>query len=61
MNHEIKLPLNAFPVRTVSSKAYGYRLMKKKDGELVLQGAYQWSSDTDSGVEWFDIRTEVEL
>ena len=60
MTYEIKLPSNAFPVRAVSCKAEQYRLMKKKDGELVLQGAFQWSDDTRGGIEWFDIRTEIE-
>lgn len=60
MIYEIKLPPYAFPVRTVSGKAEQYRLMKKKDGELVLQGAFQWSDDTGGGIEWLDIRTEIE-
>ena len=37
-----------------------YRLAKKTDGILVLQGAYYWQEGNDSGYEWRDIPT-VEL
>lgn len=34
-----------------------YRLAKKQDGELVLQGAYIWSQGHNYGHEWRDIET----
>jgi len=37
-----------------------YRLAKKTDGILVLQGAYYWQEGSDSGYKWRDIPT-VEL
>lgn len=38
-----------------------YRLMKKKSGELVLQGAFYWHQGWDkAGFEWRDIHTEIE-
>jgi hypothetical protein len=39
-----------------------YRLLKKRNGELVLQGGFLWHEvGTDNaGFEWRDIRTEVE-
>ncbi len=39
-----------------------YRLLKKLNGELVLQGGFLWREvGTDNvGFEWRDIRTEVE-
>ncbi len=39
-----------------------YRLMRKLNGELVLQGGFLWhEEDTEkAGFEWKDIRTEVE-
>ena len=37
-----------------------YRLAKKTDGILVLQGAYYWQEGGDSGYTWRDIPT-VEL
>ena len=35
----------------------GYRLMKKKDDTIVLQGAYHWSEGFKDGHEWRDIPT----
>ena len=34
-----------------------YRLARKPDGELVLQGAYQWQQGRDYGHTWRDIET----
>ena len=48
-------------VRTESNTPIAYRLMKKRDGTLVLQGAYQWFEGFSmSGIEWRDITTEIE-
>ena len=46
--------------RIVHSLPKQYRLMKKKSGELVLQGAFYWEQGTDSGFDWRDIPTEIE-
>lgn len=47
--------------RTESNTPVMYRLLQKKDGTIVLQGAYQfWDSDGCCGHEWRDIMTEVE-
>ncbi len=37
-----------------------YRLMKKRDGTLVLQGCYYWTLGPAIGFEWRDIPTEIE-
>ena len=38
-----------------------YRLLQKKDGTLVLQGAYYWTQGARyGGYEWRDIPTVVE-
>jgi len=39
-----------------------YRLMRKLNGELVLQGGFLWREEGTEkvGFEWRDIRTEVE-
>ena len=37
-----------------------YRLIKKKSGETILQGAFYWWEDKDGGFEWLDIPTEIE-
>jgi hypothetical protein len=37
-----------------------YRLMKRKDGTLVLQGAYRWEKGSEGGHDWEDIETVVE-
>ena len=37
----------------------GYRL-GRRNGELTLQGAYQWAQGLEGGVEWRDVPT-VEL
>jgi hypothetical protein len=34
-----------------------YRLMKRKDGALVLQGAYRWEKGCEAGFDWEDIET----
>ncbi len=34
-----------------------YRLARKPDGELVLQGAYKWQERNSVGIEWLDIPT----
>ena len=47
--------------RARSNSPVAYRLMKKKTGELVLQGAFQWTEGlTKSGIDWEDLLTEVE-
>ncbi len=47
--------------RTESTVPVMYRLMKKKDGTTVLQGAYQfWGGDGCCGHEWREIPTEWE-
>ncbi len=39
-----------------------YRLMRKLNGELVLQGGFLWREEGTEkvGFEWRDIRTEIE-
>lgn len=56
-NHAI---LNVAAMRVSSSVPSAYRLIKKLDGTLVLQGAYQWSQGIAGGHDWKDIPTEVE-
>jgi hypothetical protein len=34
-----------------------YRLMQKKDGQLVLQGAFRWEQGVNGGFDWQDIPT----
>lgn len=54
-------PKNDGTYRTESTVPVVYRLMKKKDGSTVLQGAYQfWDCDGYGGHEWRDIPTESE-
>jgi hypothetical protein len=49
------------PCRARSNSPVAYRLMKKKTGELVLQGAFQWTEGLNkSGIDWEDLPTEVE-
>ena len=33
-----------------------YRLARKKDGTIVLQGAYQWSQGLQGGFEWREVQ-----
>jgi hypothetical protein len=35
----------------------GYRLARKTDGEVVLQGAYRWQQGLNGGIEWRDNKT----
>jgi hypothetical protein len=48
------------PCRMESSTPAAYRLAKKPNGEVVLQGAYQWTDGKMGGFTWRDIPT-VEL
>lgn len=46
---------------TRSTSPVEYRLIKKKTGELVLQGAFRWQEGWNkSGINWEDLPTEVE-
>ena len=47
-------------LRTESMSPVGYRLARKPNGEVVLQGAYEWGQGSYGGYEWRDIET-VEL
>lgn len=38
----------------------GFRLCRKKTGELVLQGCFKWSQGTSGGFEWRDLPTVEE-
>lgn len=46
--------------RTEYLQPVEYRLVKKRDGTLVLRGAYKWTEGWRSGHEWRDIPTEEE-
>ena len=50
----------AEPARVEKGTPDGYRLARKPNGDLVLQGAYIWQQGRDYGHEWRDIPT-VEL
>lgn len=44
--------------RSISLKAFDYRLANKSDGTLVLQGCYTWHEGlSKSGIEWRDLPT----
>jgi hypothetical protein len=46
------------PTRTEKTTPDAYRLAKKHDGTLVLQGAYMWQEGWNTyGHEWRDIPT----
>ena len=53
-------PLDLGPARTESSTPTQYKLGRKPDGELVLQGLYFWHQGKLTGYIWRDIET-VEL
>ncbi len=48
--------------RVRDSAPTSYRLLKRSNGELVLQGGFLWHEvgTENAGFEWRDIRTEVE-
>lgn len=56
-NLKRKLPGTISAAKITSGKADAYRLAIKHDGELVLQGAFQWSHGTEGGFDWKDIPT----
>lgn len=43
--------------RTESCTPSAYRLCKKKNGDLVLQGSFQWWEGALQGHDWKDIPT----
>ena len=43
--------------RIVESTPRAYRLAKKPDGTLVLQGSFMWYEGCDCGTSWKDIPT----
>ena len=46
------------PLRTQASLPSMYRLAKLPNGEMVLQGSYQWfESENNYGFEWKEIPT----
>lgn len=51
---------NLAAARMESMTPAAYRLVKKKTGETVLQGCYQWHQGILNGHEWRDIPTVVE-
>lgn len=55
------LTFNTQPSRVTETVPSAYRLMEKKDGRLVLQGAYKWTQGfATGGVEWRDQETVKE-
>ena len=44
-------------VRTGKSTPDAYRLAKKSDGTLVLQGAFNWYEGPKRGSKWQDMET----
>ena len=67
-NHETVKPMIVVGTRpdmsmmkTGSTKPESYRLFKKKNGELVLQGMYTWTDGNNKfGYDWKEIPTEIE-
>lgn len=49
--------LHMTPVRTESSKPEAYRLCRKADGILILQGLFTWAEGMMGGVDWRDLPT----
>jgi len=56
-------------IKTIETCASSYRLVKKPDGTLVLQGAFKWyrsnagtgaTMSLSGGIEWVDIPTVEE-
>jgi len=50
-------PPDIGPARIESTTATRYRLGRKQDGELVLQGMYFWHQGRTTGYVWRDIET----
>jgi len=42
-------------MRTEKCNPDSYRLAKKPNGEIVLQGAFLWTEGRDSGYDWREI------
>ncbi len=52
--------INIEPGRIENSQPVSFRLLQKKDGPLVLQGAIRWAQGSDGGIEWRDLPTVIE-
>ena len=46
--------------KVTATHAQAYRLARKQDGTVVLQGAFAWNQGSKYGVDWQDIPTWVE-
>ena len=46
--------------RIESGTPTGYKLKKKKNGDYVLMGVFQWSEGFCGGFEWRELPTEIE-
>lgn len=52
--------LKASLLFTQNDRPDEYRLYKRKNGSLVLQGAFRWSCGKSVGAEWRDLPTVEE-
>lgn len=57
MNNFPKTELPVTAARFEDGTAKSYRLVKKPDGELVLQGCFMWHQGRMGGFAWRDIPT----
>ena len=55
---EIRIGSGVVPARIESSTPSSYRLVRR-NGVLILQGAFQWQEGSDAGWTWRDIPTVV--
>ena len=51
----MRVKFNTFPVRTEKLSPDLYRLARKRNGEIILQGAYFWQEGNEYGHEWREI------
>lgn len=49
------LTKNISAARVQEGKPSQYRLARKKDGSLILQGGYFWYEGTETGISWEEI------
>lgn len=51
----IKVLSDSAPCRTQSLSPVEYRLARKKDGSIILQGAFEWRDGSRHGILWDEV------
>ncbi len=60
LNVEDGRVLQVSPARVEENVPSSFKLLKKKNGEYVLMGAFKWWQGLEGGIKWKELPTEFE-